>query len=264
MHPRTPWSSPGGAFGVDYALDSSATATNVDGNGVTPTSYRFVFNGTGISDLELMINGTFSNFGWVLHTLSEGMQKTARRWVSRETINEGPAPELEITYTLPPIPPPLLVSVELDDVAQELCVRVNGGRADSARQTRWIGQVRSRSRSRRAERGTSREDWCRNGAHIREYRPERDIRREDWGFSRSEPRKGWIWSSFPPRRAPHQSRHGGKSVPGGEGAGCGGEAKLFAYCSSGSVSAASFGPPRTFSSLLGLTAGQGLGSKTKV
>jgi hypothetical protein len=127
FHPDMPWSAPGGAFGADFASEDSALAENVDGSRVTPSSYVFEFNATGLADLELMLNGTFPNYGWVLYSYGEGTLRTARRWVSRETINEGPAPKLEITWSNPPAPgAPDLTSVEIDEEAQELVVKLEG------------------------------------------------------------------------------------------------------------------------------------------
>ncbi len=127
--PGEAWAIPGGEFGVDYAPDQSALAVNVDGSEFNPTSYFFNFNSTGLGDIQATVDGTAPNHGWVLYSLSESSRKTARRWTSRETINEGPAPKLEITFS-PPIPvvPPKLTSLEIDEVTQELLVRVEGAR----------------------------------------------------------------------------------------------------------------------------------------
>lgn len=124
MHPSTPWSVPGGAFGVDFSVDAGAIATGINGSGVTPTTYHFNLNATGLSDLSQMIAGLLPNHGWLLSTLSEGTQKTARRWVTHETINEGPAPALQITFTPPP--DPVLNSCGIDESTQEFWVRLDG------------------------------------------------------------------------------------------------------------------------------------------
>lgn len=132
FHPDTPWSTPGGALGADFATDSSATAENVDGSRVSATTYRFVFNDTGVADLQQMLDGGVENYGWMLRSEREDTVRTARHWISSDPqavpnpLDAGPLPVLEITYSLMEAPPLFFNAVEVDLQAQELQVRLDG------------------------------------------------------------------------------------------------------------------------------------------
>lgn len=91
-HPDLGWSLPGGALGVDYAADPSATA-EVSRTG----EVVFAFNAKGRADLESMRDDPASNHGWVLLSQSEDEPKTARRFASREHRTTPPLLEIEIT-----------------------------------------------------------------------------------------------------------------------------------------------------------------------
>lgn len=103
FHPDQAWSSPGGAFGVDFSDVPAAIARNVTGDRDEATSYRFDFTASGLTELQAMAEGALPNFGWVLHSLDEENYRTARRWTSRETrlTRDGPLPELEIRWSVP-------------------------------------------------------------------------------------------------------------------------------------------------------------------
>lgn len=131
-HPDVPWSEPGGVLGVDYASDPSAGAEGVNGNRVSATTYEFVFNQVGLSDLAHFTNGTQPNRGWMLRSLGEGTLRTARHWISKDpqdpplAMDAGPLPELEVTYSIAAPVAPVLKSVEIDQELQELIVRMDG------------------------------------------------------------------------------------------------------------------------------------------
>jgi hypothetical protein len=123
-HPDDPesgrWASPGGQFGVDYASAHSAVKDNVDRTG----AYVFSCNATGIAAVQSMLDDPARNYGWVLHSLSEHLRTTARRWASREA-SATLRPRLEITWSLP-VAPPEITSVELGASGDTFLVRVRG------------------------------------------------------------------------------------------------------------------------------------------
>lgn len=121
FHPDQAWSAPGGQFGVDFAEEQSALIENVHGSKTRATTYRFAMNAQGVADLQSMLDDPSANFGWVVTSAEESTGLTARRWVSRETRNEGPPPELKITYT-PGLTTPKLSAVKRDAESGELLV----------------------------------------------------------------------------------------------------------------------------------------------
>lgn len=125
FHPDEAWSAPGGQFGVDFAAEQSALIEKVHGSKLRATTYSFALDPTGVADLQSMLDEPASNFGWVLTSAAETTRLTARRWVSRETINEGPAPELRITYSVG-LAAPKLSAVTRDPGSGDLLVTLSG------------------------------------------------------------------------------------------------------------------------------------------
>ena len=105
--PGTAWSAPGGQEGIDYSATISGSAL-VQGVGDT---VLFESNAELLADIRAWLNQPAQNFGWVLMTESESLQKTARRFASRES---GFGPTLVIEFT--PVPEPssiVLVGISL-------------------------------------------------------------------------------------------------------------------------------------------------------
>jgi hypothetical protein len=91
------WSQPGGAAGVDYSATPSSTALSA------PTGEQMYFGPTPalMADVQSWIGQPGNNFGWMLMTESEGLERTARMFASRES---GFGPTLVIEFS--PVPEP--------------------------------------------------------------------------------------------------------------------------------------------------------------
>lgn len=102
--PTTLWSSPGGQAGVDFSplLSSTALAQGIGDTVVFESSSALV------ADIQTWLNQPQSNFGWMLMTESENLQKTARGFASRES---GFGPTLTIGFTAVPEPSTIALMV---------------------------------------------------------------------------------------------------------------------------------------------------------
>ena len=117
------WQAPGGRLEDDFAEDPSASAFiggQPSGDG---QDYVFNFTSEGILDLQSMLSFPDFNHGWVLLAQAESIQRSARRWASREHPTDPP--QLEITFT-PPAPPPVpdVTATSVDLESGELEVEV--------------------------------------------------------------------------------------------------------------------------------------------
>lgn len=92
FHPDQPWSSPGGAAGIDYVTDKSSS-TFVGGLG----NYTWA---DLESDIQFWLRNPEQNFGWMLISDDEGAVMSARRFSSR-TAGPNARPMLTVVYTLP-------------------------------------------------------------------------------------------------------------------------------------------------------------------
>jgi hypothetical protein len=102
-----PWSVPGGQAGVDFSTNTSATAL-VQGVGES-----VVFESTAqlAADIRAWLDQPAQNFGWMLMTEAEDVQKTARGFASRES---GFGPTLTVEFTSVPEPSTIaLVGISL-------------------------------------------------------------------------------------------------------------------------------------------------------
>lgn len=91
------WSVPGGAAGVDFSDSPSATALSA------PTGEQMYFGPTPAltADVQAWIGQPGLNFGWMLMTESESLERTARMFASRES---GFGPTLVVEFS--PVPEP--------------------------------------------------------------------------------------------------------------------------------------------------------------
>ena len=91
------WGSPGGLIGTDYAEVPSAT-TSVGGIG----AYAWGSSTELVADAQSWLDDPASNFGFILISQTEGTTGTGRRFASREQPGGViPAPQLELTYSVP-------------------------------------------------------------------------------------------------------------------------------------------------------------------
>lgn len=96
--PTNAWSTPGGASGVDFSATESSFQ-QVYGVGESP--YRFENTPEMIADVAAWISQPQTNFGWMLLCNEEHLNFSARRWGTREDVNNPPL--LELDYLVPPI-----------------------------------------------------------------------------------------------------------------------------------------------------------------
>jgi hypothetical protein len=93
------WATPGGAAGIDYAVNVSSSL-DVYGTGDSP--YTFPTD-TGLTeDVAFWQSHPELNHGWMIKALDEDVNFTARRYASRE--DPDFAPILHIDYTVVPEP----------------------------------------------------------------------------------------------------------------------------------------------------------------
>lgn len=92
----TPWSTPGGAGGVDFS--SNISQTNFFGS--TTGLYTFVSNPNLVADVQNWLQNPGANFGWVAISESQGVNFTERTINSREVL--AGAPTLLIQFAIPP------------------------------------------------------------------------------------------------------------------------------------------------------------------
>ncbi len=80
----SPWESPGGTFGIDFATNISAEKFIAD---LDLYGFR---NGTLAADVQFWLDNPDANFGWMLKTREETTISTARRFGSREDPDNAP------------------------------------------------------------------------------------------------------------------------------------------------------------------------------
>lgn len=119
-HPSSPWASPGGLAGADYATAASAQSV-FD----APARATFASTATLVADVEAWRASPAANHGWMLIASNEGVARSARRVSGREAAAAAQRPVLRVEYTLPPPPvPPEITSVT--PVAAGIELRLKG------------------------------------------------------------------------------------------------------------------------------------------
>jgi hypothetical protein len=95
--PTNAWSAPGGAPGVDFWAFASAFQFIYD---IGESPYTFESTPELVEDVQGWVSDPQSNFGWMLLCDDETTRFTARRFASREDLDNAPA--LQIEYVIPP------------------------------------------------------------------------------------------------------------------------------------------------------------------
>ncbi len=99
IHGGTLWSQPGGAPGVDFVAETSASQVVYS---IANSPYSFGFTAQIAADVQYWLDHPGENFGWMLMVEPESVAFTARRFGSREDgVN---APLLRIQYQAVPEP----------------------------------------------------------------------------------------------------------------------------------------------------------------
>jgi hypothetical protein len=94
----TPWSTPGGQSGTDFATSPTAIIPVYGiGDPVVIESDLAL-----IADVQFWLNNPDQNFGWMFKAESEAIRKSARGFASREDPSGGPTLVIEFT----PVPEP--------------------------------------------------------------------------------------------------------------------------------------------------------------
>ena len=96
LAPDIAWDAPGAAAGADYSETVSATQF-IAGLG----GYTFDSTADLVADVQAWLDDPGANFGWILVSQSEAVQKTARHFASRENAT-SPPPQLIVEFTPPP------------------------------------------------------------------------------------------------------------------------------------------------------------------
>jgi len=89
------WAKPGGAEAIDFAAIPSSLALIYS---VDDSPYVFESTPHLVTDLQHWVDHPEANFGWMLRSVDEGPNFTARRFGSRES---GLSPLLEVDYVIP-------------------------------------------------------------------------------------------------------------------------------------------------------------------
>ena len=134
FHPSGHWTIPGGAPGIDFAEEfSSSERIQSDGE------YQFDFGAAQVGELMQWLREPESNFGWMLISLSEEVDYTARRFGARENPDPAMRPQLVIEYSLSVAPKITAIEI-LPDGATQITFLVQMGFAYELQSTPAIGQ----------------------------------------------------------------------------------------------------------------------------
>ncbi len=99
LSPPAPWSTPGGSPPQDYS--SSVSQSNL----ITGLeTFTFASNPDMVADVKDWVSSPANNFGWILICELEDLEKSVRKFASREyTYNTVPTnqPKLDVQFTLP-------------------------------------------------------------------------------------------------------------------------------------------------------------------
>ncbi len=96
FHNTTPWTSPGGEIGTDFATNPSSF-TSVDQLGL----YTWTSTQELIDDVQSWINNPSSNYGWMLLSNGENTISTGRRFATKEAPEGRQLPTLIINFAIP-------------------------------------------------------------------------------------------------------------------------------------------------------------------
>ena len=101
----SPWATPGGLAGVDFAANPSGSQYIYD---VGRSPYTFSSGPELVGDVQTWVNDPQSNFGWMLMSDDESTPFTARRFGSHEDPDHPPL--LRIDFEVVPEPSVLILS----------------------------------------------------------------------------------------------------------------------------------------------------------
>jgi hypothetical protein len=99
LSPPAAWSAPGAAPPLDYS--SSATQSNLVA-GLGP--FTLASNPSMVADLQDWVRNPANNAGWIIICEREDLERSVRKFASREAFNSTNRPSLEVQFTLPVSP----------------------------------------------------------------------------------------------------------------------------------------------------------------
>ncbi|HUS37709.1 MAG TPA: DNRLRE domain-containing protein [Verrucomicrobiae bacterium] len=117
--PSPTWAVPGAGDNTDASPTISSSVT-IEGLG----AYTFASTPALTADVQNWLNNPASNFGWMMRSVAENLQQSARRFANRESGSNTPT--LTIGYNLPP---PELRILQFELRAQGMFLAWTGGAA---------------------------------------------------------------------------------------------------------------------------------------
>ena len=130
------WTSAGGDFSSAVSASASVAGTG---------SYTLGTTAQMVSDVQEWLDDASNNFGWIL-TGNEGVNRTTKRFDSRENPTAGNRPILEVTYTADTTPPAAPTNLTASDTPND-----EGGAIDLS----WTPSISTDATQQRLYRGTS-------------------------------------------------------------------------------------------------------------
>lgn len=99
LSPAAPWSAPGGAEALDYS-SSVAQSNFITGTG----TFTFTSSSSLVADVQDWVSNPATNFGWILICEQEDLERSVRKFASRESSTATNRPSLEVHFTRPTSP----------------------------------------------------------------------------------------------------------------------------------------------------------------
>jgi len=100
LQPPAPWIIQGGDFATSVTQSNLITGVG---------AFTFISNPEMVADVQNWVRAPASNFGWVLLCQLEDLEKSIRKFGSREYSTNSSRPSLEVQFT--PAPPPLALTL---------------------------------------------------------------------------------------------------------------------------------------------------------
>jgi len=98
--PSVPWIAPGGDFAISVTQSNLITGVG---------TFTFSSNPGMVADVQDWVRAPAGNFGWILLCELEDLEKSIRKFGSREYSSNGARPTLEVQFN--PQPPPLTLTL---------------------------------------------------------------------------------------------------------------------------------------------------------
>jgi hypothetical protein len=100
LSPPAPWVTPGGDFAISVTQSNLITGVG---------TFTFTSNPDMVADVQDWVRAPASNFGWILLCELEALEKSVRKFGSRDYSTNNARPSLEVQFN--PEPPPLTLTL---------------------------------------------------------------------------------------------------------------------------------------------------------